>query len=95
MEFLLDGIRAVTPQQCVMYVVGALLIYLAIKKDYEPSLLLPMGFGAILVNLPMSGVLNQMVAGVGESQGIIQCSLKRRSKRARRCRCCCSSASAR
>lgn len=72
MEFLLDGIRAVTPQQCVMYVVGALLIYLAIKKDYEPSLLLPMGFGAILVNLPMSGVLNQMVAGVGESQGIIQ-----------------------
>ena len=71
MEFLLDGIRAVTPQQCVMYVVGALLIYLAIKKDYEPSLLLPMGFGAILVNLPMSGVLNQMVAGVGESQGII------------------------
>ena len=64
MEFLLDGIRAVTPQQCVMYVVGALLIYLAIKKDYEPSLLLPMGFGAILVNLPMSGVLNQMVAGV-------------------------------
>ena len=72
MEFLLDGIRAVTCQQCVMYVVGALLIYLAIKKDYEPSLLLPMGFGAILVNLPMSGVLNQMVAGVGESQGIIQ-----------------------
>ena len=64
MEFLLDGIRAVTPQQCVMYVVGALLIYLAIKKDYEPSLLLPMGFGAILVNLPMSGVLNQMVAAV-------------------------------
>ena len=55
MEFLLDGIRAVTPQQCVMYVVGALLIYLAIKKDYEPSLLLPMGFGAILVNLPNSG----------------------------------------
>ena len=38
MEFLLDGIRAVTPQQCVMYVVGALLIYLAIKKDYAPSL---------------------------------------------------------
>ncbi|HBJ59761.1 MAG TPA: sodium ion-translocating decarboxylase subunit beta [Verrucomicrobia bacterium] len=72
MDFLLDGVRAVTPQQCVMYLVGALLIYLAIKKDYEPSLLLPMGFGAILVNLPMSGVLNQMVAGVGESQGIIQ-----------------------
>ena len=95
MDFLLDGILAVTWQQCVMYVIGALLIYLAIKKDYEPSLLLPMGFGAILVNLPMSGVLNQMVAGVGESQGIISGSLRRRSRRARRCRCCCSSASAR
>lgn len=36
MEFLLDGIRAVTPQQCVMYVVGALLIYLAIKRTMSP-----------------------------------------------------------
>ncbi len=72
MSFLLDGVRAVTWQQCVMYLVGILLIYLAIKKDYEPSLLLPMGFGAILVNLPMSGVLNQMVEGIGESNGIIQ-----------------------
>ena len=72
MDFLLDGILAVTWQQCVMYVVGALLIYLAIEKGYEPALLLPMGFGAILVNLPNSGVLNQMVEGIGESQGIIQ-----------------------
>ena len=72
MDFLLDGILAVTWQQCVMYVVGALLIYLAIEKGYEPALLLPMGFGAILVNLPNSGVLNQMVEGNGESQGIIQ-----------------------
>ena len=72
MDFLLDGILAVTLQQCVMYVVGALLIYLAIEKGYEPALLLPMGFGAILVNLPNSGVLNQMVEGIGESQGIIQ-----------------------
>ena len=44
-----------------MYLVGFALIYLAIQKDYEPALLLPMGFGAILVNLPSSGVLNQMV----------------------------------
>ena len=72
MDFLLDGILAVTWQQCVMYAVGALLIYLAIEKGYEPALLLPMGFGAILVNLPNSGVLNQMVEGIGESQGIIQ-----------------------
>ncbi|NLN83111.1 MAG: sodium ion-translocating decarboxylase subunit beta [Firmicutes bacterium] len=72
MSFLLNGIMAVTWQQLVMYAVGLLLIYLAIAKDYEPSLLLPMGFGAILVNLPFSGVLNQHIQGIGESQGIIQ-----------------------
>ena len=95
MEFLLDGFRAVTWQQGVMYLVGFAFIYLAIQKDYEPALLLPMGFGAILVNLPSSGVLNQMVEGIGESQGIIQCSSRQPSRPAKRCRCCCSSASAR
>ena len=55
-----------------MYIIGVAMIYLAIKKEYEPSLLLPMGFGAILVNLPSSGVLNQVVEGVGETNGIIQ-----------------------
>lgn len=40
-----------------MYLVGALLIYLAIKKGLEPSILLPLGFGAILVNLPFSGAV--------------------------------------
>ena len=43
----------------VMWVIGGLLIYLAIKKDMEPTLLLPMGFGAILVNLPLSGAITQ------------------------------------
>jgi len=38
----------------IMYLIGGLLIYLAIKKEYEPALLLPIGFGAILVNLPLS-----------------------------------------
>ncbi len=52
MSFLLEGILAVTWQQLVMYVVGIVLIWLAVKKEYEPSLLLPLGFGAILVNLP-------------------------------------------
>lgn len=52
MEFLWEGLLQITWQQCVMYLVGIVLIYLAIKKNYEPSLLLPMGFGAILVNLP-------------------------------------------
>ena len=49
-----------------MWAIGALLIYLAICKDMEPSLLLPMGFGAILVNLPMSGAVTQIVDGVKE-----------------------------
>lgn len=72
MEFLLEGIRALTWQQVVMYAVGIILIWLAIKKEYEPSLLLPMGFGAILVNLPFSGVLNQVIQGGIESNGIIE-----------------------
>jgi oxaloacetate decarboxylase beta subunit len=72
MNFLLEGFMAVTWQQIVMYIVGIVLIYLAIKKEYEPSLLLPMGFGAILVNLPFSGVLNQTIEGIGEVQGIIE-----------------------
>ena len=43
----------------VMWLVGGLLIYLAIAKKMEPGLLLPMGFGAILVNLPLSGAVTQ------------------------------------
>ena len=72
MSFLLDGLMAVTWQQIVMYVVGIVLIWLAVKKEYEPSLLLPMGFGAILVNLPFSGVIDQMVQGKVPAAGIIQ-----------------------
>ena len=72
MEFLWSGLLSITWQQAVMYVVGAILIYLAIEKDYEPSLLLPMGFGAILVNIPGSGALNQIMEGAGETHGIIQ-----------------------
>lgn len=53
-----------------MWLIGALLIYLAIAKDMEPSLLLPMGFGAILVNLPLSGAVDQFYNGVKES-GVI------------------------
>ena len=41
----------------IMIGVGLILIYLAIKKEMEPTLLLPMGFGAILVNLPGSVML--------------------------------------
>ena len=41
----------------VMWAIGALLIFLAIKKDMEPTLLLPLGFGTIMVNLPFSGAI--------------------------------------
>jgi len=51
----------------VMWAIGGLLIYLAIKKDMEPALLLPMGFGAILVNLPFSGAVTQTIEGITET----------------------------
>lgn len=71
MSFLLDGLLATTWKQLVMYGVGSLLIYLAITKKLEPALLLPMGFGAILVNLPFSGAITQMMVGIGEVEGIL------------------------
>ena len=77
MDYLLEGVRALCDfsgggwKSLVMFAIGILLIWLAIKKEYEPSLLLPMGFGAILVNLPLSGVLNQTVGGI-QANGIIE-----------------------
>ena len=56
MEELLKGILLFKWQYLVMYVIGGVLIYLAIKKDYEPMLLLPIGFGAILVNIPLQSI---------------------------------------
>ena len=90
MSFLIEGLQALTWQQLVMYVVGIVLIWLAIKKEYEPSLLLPMGFGAILVNLPLSGVLNQTLQGGISANGIIEW-LRWVSKPLRQCRSCCLS----
>ena len=69
MDFLIEGFKALTWQQVVMWAIGGLLIYLAIKKDMEPALLLPMGFGAILVNLPLSPVIGS--GANGEHLGII------------------------
>ncbi len=71
MDFLLEGLLNTTWKQLVMFGVGGLLIYLAIAKKLEPSLLLPMGFGAILVNLPFSGAITQMMEGIGEVPGIL------------------------
>ena len=71
-SFLWQGVLSITWQQLVMYAIGGLLIWLAVEKGFEPALLMPMGFGAILVNLPLSGVVDQFSAGVGETKGIIQ-----------------------
>jgi len=57
--FLLSGFAHLTAQQALMMVLGGALIYLGIAKGYEPLLLLPIGFGAILVNLPLTGLMEQ------------------------------------
>lgn len=59
MDALFQNLLSVTWQQVVMWLIGAVLIWLAIKKDMEPTLLLPIGFGAILVNLPFSGAVGE------------------------------------
>ena len=63
---LFANVGNLTWQHVVMWVIGAVLIWLAIKKDMEPSLLLPLGFGTILVNLPLSGAVTQIYDGVEE-----------------------------
>lgn len=62
-ESLLASFTELSYKHVVMWIIGAVLIYLAIKKDMEPTLLLPIGFGAILVNLPFSGAISQIVDG--------------------------------
>lgn len=52
-----SGFIYLTPGMIVMWIIGLTLIFLAIKKDYEPLLLLPIGFGIILANLPLSGLM--------------------------------------
>ena len=63
MESFIATFQAITYQNLIMMCVGALLMYMAVKKDFEPNLLLPMGFGTILVNLPLSSALDQLADG--------------------------------
>ena len=65
MEALLQGFLAITWQKIVMMLIGVVLIYLGIKKEYEPTLLIPMGLGTILVNIPFSGMITQPGGPVG------------------------------
>ncbi len=69
---LFPAISGFTWQHVVMILVGGLLIYLAVAKEYEPSLLLPMGFGAILVNIPWSSALSIMGLDGVEEPGVLK-----------------------
>ena len=64
---LLPVLYSMTWQHLVMIGVGILLIYLAIAKEYEPTLLLPMGFGAILVNIPLTSAITQIDPETGKA----------------------------
>ncbi len=65
---LFEAIQIFTWKNLVMILVGGILIYLAVKKNFEPVLLLPIGFGAILANLPLTGITD---AGQGGFLGIL------------------------
>lgn len=54
---LFETLTLFTWKQLVMIVIGSILIYLAIAKKYEPAILLPMGFGTLLVNIPLSSAI--------------------------------------
>ena len=66
MDFFIQTVAALTVKQAAMLLVGMGLIYLAIVKEYEPALLLPMGFGALLVNIPFSAALTHTMGGAAQ-----------------------------
>ena len=57
MSQIWGNLGALTWQMVAMWIIGGVMIYLAICKEMEPTLLLPMGFGCILCNLPNSGAV--------------------------------------
>jgi oxaloacetate decarboxylase beta subunit len=65
LDELLMGFIGLTWKHVVMWGISALLIYLAVKRDYEPALLLPIGFGALLANIPHSSAISQVVGEEG------------------------------
>lgn len=66
-----SGFTAVTWQQLVMIAVACILIYLAIRKGFEPLLLLPIAFGVLLANLPLTGIMSGPVEGSKEPGGLL------------------------
>lgn len=71
METIIQNLTSFTLGNGIMMAIGALLMYLGIKKEYEPTLLVPMGLGTILVNFPGTGVLDQVVGGQ-QQHGVLQ-----------------------
>jgi len=65
LDELLMGFIGLTWKNIVMWGISFLLIYLAVKRDYEPNLLLPIGFGALLANIPYSSAISQTVGEEG------------------------------
>ena len=59
LEGLILGVSHVTLGHLVMLVIGGLLLYLGIRHGFEPLLLVPIGFGAILVNMPLAGLMEK------------------------------------
>lgn len=70
MDLMIKIIGAITWEGMLMVFIGMLLMYLAIKKDFEPCLLLPMGFGTILANLPLSSAIDQIAGTVVVEGGL-------------------------
>ena len=64
-----SGFAALQWQNVVMFIVSFILIYLAVKKEYEPLLLLPIAFGMLLRNLPLAGLMD--VADPWQSSGVL------------------------
>lgn len=64
-----SGLFSLTIQEIIVIVIALLLIYLAIEKDYEPYLLIPIGFGMLLANLPLTGLMDPATAE--ESGGLL------------------------
>lgn len=66
-----SGFAALTWQQLVMILIAFILIYLAIKKEFEPLLLLPISFGVLLANLPVTGIMSGPLANSSEPGGLL------------------------
>ncbi len=62
--FMFEHFQYFDPKMIIMWIIGGVLIFLAIKKEMEPTLLLPMGFGTIMVNLPLTGAVTQIIDNV-------------------------------